>query len=552
MGGHNSSVAADGPVLPPVLQAGIWRNPRHRGLSAMHISESTSAGPVLPRTRARPRRAWTTPVGPGRRPADEGPLRDWLAAELDYDGSPRRLAVEGWGPCVDRMAEAARARAGWSSWVRTRAGGLFQWRVHASRPDGSHIFGPAGKDPARVRALVGAAALATEPGLASVLARWFPADITTRRRAAPVPSAAISDNDRVLAVIRPDWDARGAWVALDHRAGEAARFELATDGRPWLLGPWRPDGMPGPDSPPRPTRWESEPDAEVLEWSFRAGPLKVRRTAVVLREPGIILVAQQEDGPVPWPTSTLRLPLADGVSAAPAGDVRALALSRARSSVRLIPLGLPALPYATERGSFAVIEGREAVLRQPSAGRRRWLPLIVAWGRPHPSGMADTLTVTGESRRSARPRPPSPPASPGAPAARGCSSTGASAAPRSGPSSATRPAPASSSAGSRRRGTSSRCLRSIEPAHTGPGNSLPCALCRRSSAKAESTRQYAKGKIGRQFPGTRIISSRRPPRPARGAGASRAGSRSRRRGGGGTTRRGCRRSAGCRSGRRPR
>ena len=56
---------------------------------------------------------------------------------------------------------------------------------------------------------------------------------------------------------------------------------------------------------------------------------------------------------------------------------------RLRATARLVPLSLPALPYPTDRGSFAV-EVREAVLRQPSAGRRRWLPLVVAWGHELP------------------------------------------------------------------------------------------------------------------------------------------------------------------------
>ncbi|HEY2155487.1 MAG TPA: hypothetical protein VGH33_07650 [Isosphaeraceae bacterium] len=361
----------------------------------MQRPESTSASPDAPHGRIGPAgldqacRAWESA-------GDEGPLRLWLAAELDYDGSPRHLPVEEWGPCVDRLARASRARLGWSNWVRTRAGGLFQWAVHGSRPDGSQVFGIPGKDPARTRALADAAVLATEPGLASVLGRWFPAAFPGRRRPAPPPPAAISDNDRVLAVLRPDWDDRGAWVAVDHRTrGQAGRLELAADGRPWLLGPWHHEGLSGPDVPPRPTRWETGPDAESLEWTFRAGPLKVTRTVVLLGDQEVALLAQQEDGPGPSPTSVLRVPLAVGVSGVPVADLRALELERPRSTARLIPLSLPALPYPTDRGSFA-IEGGDAVLRHTSTARRRWLPLVFSWGRP-PTGWR-TLTVTEKSQ----------------------------------------------------------------------------------------------------------------------------------------------------------
>ncbi len=258
------------------------------------------------------------------------------------------------------------------------------------------IFGIAGKDPARVRDLSEAAALATEPGLTSVLARWFPVTFPARRRRAPLPPAAISDNDRVLAMLRPDWEPRGVWAAVDHRSqAPAGRFELATEGRPWLLGPWRLEGSGELDSPARPIRWETGPDAEVLEWTLRAGPMKVTRTLVLLPDPQVALLAQQEDGPGPVSTSVLRIPLADGVSGVPVADLRSIALERPRSTARLIPLSLPVLPYATDRGSFAV-EGNDVVLRQPSAPRRRWLPLVFSWGRP-PTGWR-TLTVTEKSQ----------------------------------------------------------------------------------------------------------------------------------------------------------
>lgn len=327
---------------------------------------------------------------------DERPLRGWLATELDFDGSPKRLAVEVWDPCLERLDRALQARAGWSKWVRERVGGLFMWRVHASRPDGSTVFGPPGRDRRRVAAFVAASRLATEPALAAVVSRWFPAALPPGRRRVPPPLPAISDNDRVLALLRPDWNAGGDWLAVDHRApGEAARLELAADGRPWLRGSWHPDGLGMPDAPPRPTAWATGPHADALEWTFRAGPVKVTRTAVLLRYRKLALLAQQEDGPSSATNSGLRVSLADGVTASSATELRATTLARRRSTARLIPLALPARPYPTDRGSLCV-EGTEAVLRQPSACRRRWLPMVVAWGRP-PVGWRP-LTVTEKSQ----------------------------------------------------------------------------------------------------------------------------------------------------------
>lgn len=327
---------------------------------------------------------------------DERPLRAWLGTELDYDGSPRRLAVETWAGVLERIGRAARARAGWSRWVRDRVGGLVMWRVHASRPDGSTVFGPPGRDRARTSDLVAASALADDPALAAVVSRWFPEALPPGRRPVPPPLPAVSDNDRVLALLRPDWNATGDWLAVDQRApGDAARFELTGDGRPWLQGAWRSEGLADPDVLPRPTRWETGPHADALEWTFRAGPAKVVRTAVLLRYRKVALIAQQEEGPSPSPTSALRVTLAGGVAASPSTDLRSWTLTRGRTTARLIPLALPARSPANERGSLAV-EAGEAVLRQPSAGPRRWLPLVVAWGKP--PALWRALTVTEKSQ----------------------------------------------------------------------------------------------------------------------------------------------------------
>ena len=210
----------------------------------------------------------------------------------------------------------------------------------------------------------------------------------------PLLLPAIADNDRVLALLRPDWNAGGDWIAVDHRAtSDASRLELAADGRPWLRGSLRSDLAGEPDALPRPTAWATGPHADAQEWTFRAGPLKITRTAVLLRYRKLALLAQQEEGPAP--ASALRVSLADDVSASIGGELRLATLTRRRSAARLIPLSLPALPYPTDRGSFS-IEGAEAVLRQPTAGRRRWLPMVVAWGKP-PVGWR-TLTVTEKSR----------------------------------------------------------------------------------------------------------------------------------------------------------
>ena len=62
---------------------------------------------------------------------------------------------------------------------------------------------------------------------------------------------------------------------------------------------------------------------------------------------------------------------------------------------RVIPIGLPSVPFPTDKGSIA-IEGRQVVIRQSSPGRRRWLPILVCWDRGPASWRM--LTVGAKSK----------------------------------------------------------------------------------------------------------------------------------------------------------
>lgn len=343
---------------------------------------------------------------------DLAPLGRWIAAALDDDGSPGRLAVEDWGPCLDRLRRAEGARAGWPDELRARIAGLGRWLVHASRPDGSTAFGPTGRDRARIARLREAAARAPDPGLATVVRRWFPtppaapppsaragsrsrARATAGAEAAP-PLPAIADDDRVLAILRPDWTATGDWLAVDHRApGDPARIEVAGEGRPWLRGPWTSTGpgAVGKVGAASPTSWTSGAYADALEWTFRAGSTRITRTAVLLRYRGVAILGQQEDGP-PSP-SGFRVGLAPNVTAGLIPGSRAWSLARGKATARLIPLALPAMATTSAQGALEVEDGA-AVLRGESAGRRRWLPLVVAWGKG--LGTWRAVTVTERSK----------------------------------------------------------------------------------------------------------------------------------------------------------
>ena len=68
------------------------------------------------------------------------------------------------------------------------------------------------------------------------------------------------------------------------------------------------------------------------------------------------------------------------IAAAPIEKSRAFLLTASgkRGSAQVLPIGLPSLPYPTERGAF-LAQNDGLVLNQASAGKRCWLPLLVSW-----------------------------------------------------------------------------------------------------------------------------------------------------------------------------
>lgn len=328
-------------------------------------------------------------------------LLRWLGRVLDPEGVPRRLPVSTWGPCLAVLAEGFRARQdGWPATATARIEGFFRTALHFRRPDGTAIFGPAAAaDDARWLRFW--AERLPDPGFRAVVRRWFPASRDARREPGIPPLPAFGSRYRPLAMLRPDWTARGDLLAVDHgdRTGPCL-LELVGRGRCWLGPSWMEGPAEGPRSASRPTYWSSGALADVAEWSFRTATARIVRTAVLLRGRQLALLADQWEGA--GAAATLRLAPGPGVEARLQSDSRALALTPAagrRGSARVIPLALPALPFPTERGSLAVV-GREIVLQRLQPGRRCWLPLLVSWraDRDRRPTFWRTLTVSERSR----------------------------------------------------------------------------------------------------------------------------------------------------------
>ena len=236
--------------------------------------------------------------------------------------------------------------------------------------------------------------------MTTVVNWWFPP--THHDRHAPPPLPADSRPDRPLAILRANWSKDGDFLAVDHRSpGTTTLTELYGSGRPWIGPSWSSSG-PLPAEPPtraKPTLWVSQSSADAAEWSFKVGRARVVRTAVLMRGRKIALLAEQWDGPND-PGGT-RWSLAEGVDVTKSEENRGLALSQARTklSPRALPIALPRLPYATDRGGLAH-EGGGLVLRQVPTGRRSWRPLLVSWDpkRDRKALQWRALTVSEDSK----------------------------------------------------------------------------------------------------------------------------------------------------------
>jgi hypothetical protein len=325
-------------------------------------------------------RAWTERGRPDR-------LRRWLERELDAEGVPRRLPPAAWRAGLTALAEAwDAARPDWPEALVGRVKGLVWASLRFSRPDGSAVFGPEGAAPEFAALIYSWSERLAEPALATALQKRAAAradGLSPRKPKRSAEPPSVSDApagrlDRPLAVLRADWARRGDYLAIDHRdpCGPGL-VELSAAGRRWLGPEW----ISGEGTRTRARAqlicWLSQKRADLAEWSFGTPDGRVVRTALWIKDQHLALLADEVDGPVP--SALLRVAVAPEIEPIAVSDLRAFQLAAGRGlSARVLPLGLPSLPYATDRGSLGV-EGRFLALRQRVEGRRAWLPLLVSW-----------------------------------------------------------------------------------------------------------------------------------------------------------------------------
>ena len=338
-------------------------------------------------------------VGQGR----GGMLTRWLSRELDSEGGPVRLRISELHECVAILAEVRRGGGNWPEGSESRVAGLILTALRFARPDGapSMSFDGLSPDPARAWTSADWADWYRGTGIARVLGWWF--DPKTKELAPP-PLPAWSSSDRVLAVLRADWLATGDFLTVDHRVVESpCRFELFGVGRSWLGPAWSAPDAGGPTSRPKPRTWITGSAADLAEWSYRAGQDRITRSALLLRGRHLALLSVLIEGGASSSDTgwTMRLSLPPAIAAAPMAGRRAVLLSESkrRGSAQVLPIGLPCLPYATDRGRFQV-EGHELALTRAPGGRRCWLPLLVSWDptRNRKAVNWRVLTVSERSR----------------------------------------------------------------------------------------------------------------------------------------------------------
>jgi hypothetical protein len=337
-------------------------------------------------------------------------LASWLGRELDEKGAPLRLSLSQWNHVLNVLLAVGRYQPAWPAACRESISRMIQASLRFTRPDGSFATCFEGARPDA------GGDGHSPPAFGDRRTLDFDASASSRLRARkrclaegmcdglPLADVGWTSPRRALAGLNDDGAAMRDFLVVDHQSGQdACRFELFGAGRSWLGPAWSLDGDHRVGQRPRPGNWVSTVTADLAEWCHATDDDRVTRAVLLLRGRRLallsVLVERKKGAPGLFQT---RIALPPPVTASSIEGCRAVLLSQpsSRATAQVVPIGLPAPAYTTDRGRFSA-EGGELLLAHASAGRRTWLPLVVSWdGARHRKRLHwRVLTVSERSRK---------------------------------------------------------------------------------------------------------------------------------------------------------
>ncbi len=209
-----------------------------------------------------------------------------------------------------------------------------------------------------------------------------------------------------LAVLRSDWTATAATIALAHHAS-LPQIDLMIGGRSLLHGPWGLELRLGTSAIELADEWscvcwESQPEADYAELQMVGpGKLRVERLVLLSREDQFLMLADSISGAPAGPLALRsRLPFAAGVQGSWDPGSRAGRLQLESLQARVYPLALPddTVHSTPHRCSFAQ---DSLTLEQQGEGQGLFAPLIFDFDPQRRRKVAGwrKLTVTEDGKR---------------------------------------------------------------------------------------------------------------------------------------------------------
>lgn len=316
--------------------------------------------------------------------SSEEALQRWSARYLSEFGLPSRIPREDWPKILELVDDLDLEAERPEEIARLRWESFYRWLLRTSRPDGSPMWGDPGRDPDRKRLLLKWARWLNDPSARRVLSWWYPREAGPKDSEEPPFLPAAADPQTGLAVLRANWLTSGDWLAVDPgESGSGFGLELGVRGRAWLGPSW---SLETDQSLTRArlTHWSSNWRADVAEWTFLLGAVRIARTAVLARDQGLAVLGEEVDSREPWTTRTGFTLAPDLTVHLEAGSPSVKLTAARRGTVWLHALTIMASGSRDLSSPSPTwqLDGNQLWLSAPprsSTSRRSWSAVLVSW-----------------------------------------------------------------------------------------------------------------------------------------------------------------------------